>query len=741
MIYLNITNSYVTNARTGIQRVVRELSRRLVDADYALIAYYHGRFYLLSDDETAAFLDGEPGTPSQAFRLDAIRPGDVYFDIDGSWGDPYDTDALFQDLKARGAIIVKMHYDAVPVLHPQFSHKNTVFRYIENFSSGLKYADYWLCISNTVRRDLCALARQFGVGNLSTHVFDLGSDLPIDTSSNVRFDAGFDELLKKPFALSVGTLEPRKNYELVVDVFDEVCKRDNPRDVSFVIVGKSGWNNENLVRRIKQHPEYGKRLWWLDAADDAQLDKLYRSAKVCLCLSHYEGYGLPVVEALSRGCPVICTADSALEEVARGHAKAVRPAVEDVAKVLPEFFRRSERRRVRNYTPTSWDASAREVETFLQDVTSDKAFLAAPRQAVYISVRPEALRRSVLSLQQHVRFVREVVVLTSDAALEAMHAAVAGLALKVVVVTESRIGITELPDDHQERNTYLRNRLYHCDFIDENFIALDDDCVVLAETPLTHFIADGRHQAFFFFEDGRQWLGAYPEATSFDVGIFRTVDFLGACGYGVRLYNSHQPQIINKRLAVEIFDRLAGLKLDEWSSYFNIAKHVKPALFADRPYQAAGWPPNFESWVPSAIAEPLLFFNDFDADRELAEAPEAASGWLSQLKTALSTAERIKPQVPVLEVTAAGARFNCTELACPADRVLLVPIHAAVPLTELRLSFWKHNFSFHDESIPNFLHLPLNSVGNARDVKVSVSIRNADAKELSTAHLLIHREK
>lgn len=116
------------------------------------------------------------------------------------------------------------------------------------------------------------------------------------------------------YVLTVGTVEPRKQLDVLVDAFRQV--RVAHPDVALIIAGPDGWGDVGDldapgVRRVG-------RLPW------NQLDALYRRAQLCCFTSVYEGFGLPVAEALARGCPVVATRGTAYEEV-MGDAGVVVP--------------------------------------------------------------------------------------------------------------------------------------------------------------------------------------------------------------------------------------------------------------------------------------------------------------------------------------------------------------------------------------------------------------------------------
>ncbi len=112
--------------------------------------------------------------------------------------------------------------------------------------------------------------------------------------------------------LAVGTVEPRKNHATLLDAFERVLL-DDP-DAHLVVVGRPGWHNEEVLARLDGHRELGRRLHWYRSAGDDLLAVLYAHARVVAVASVTEGYGLPVIEALSHGVPVVSSDGGALRE-------------------------------------------------------------------------------------------------------------------------------------------------------------------------------------------------------------------------------------------------------------------------------------------------------------------------------------------------------------------------------------------------------------------------------------------
>ncbi|MDP8988202.1 MAG: glycosyltransferase family 4 protein [Actinomycetota bacterium] len=159
-----------------------------------------------------------------------------------------------------------------------------------------------------------------------------------------------------PFVLFVGTLEPRKGVSDLLDA--HAALRAAAPDLGLVLAGPAGWGPPLDLSAPGVVP--------LGSVDDAQLDALYRAAVALALPSRYEGFGLPVLEAMTRGCPVVTTDAACLPEVAGGAAELVPVGDVDalagaLERILSDPDHRERmiaagRRRAAGF---SWDASAR----------------------------------------------------------------------------------------------------------------------------------------------------------------------------------------------------------------------------------------------------------------------------------------------------------------------------------------------------------------------------------------------
>lgn len=128
--------------------------------------------------------------------------------------------------------------------------------------------------------------------------------------------------LDRPYVLSVGTLQPRKNYVRLIRAF----ARLPASGVVLVIAGARGWLYEEVLEEAERHRERVRVLGFVEEED---LPALYRGAALFVFPSLYEGFGLPVLEAMACGVPVVCSNASSLPEVAGDAALLVDPQDEE----------------------------------------------------------------------------------------------------------------------------------------------------------------------------------------------------------------------------------------------------------------------------------------------------------------------------------------------------------------------------------------------------------------------------
>ena len=145
-------------------------------------------------------------------------------------------------------------------------------------------------------------------------------------------------LTPERYLLSVGTIEPRKNVVRLVDAFEKLADADS--ELQLVLVGTPGWRRSAIERRITESPQ-AHRIVVTGYLPMAEIGALTEGAAAFCYVSLYEGYGMPVVEAMAHGAPVVTSNRSAMPQAAGGAAVLVDPFdVDDICRGIREAMAR-----------------------------------------------------------------------------------------------------------------------------------------------------------------------------------------------------------------------------------------------------------------------------------------------------------------------------------------------------------------------------------------------------------------
>lgn len=206
--------------------------------------------------------------------------------------------------------IITVH-DLNFLYYPQFLTAASRRFYNDQIEWAVRHADHIIVPSEATRKDTLAL---LSVPPEKVTTIPLGGNPLYDKefSETVVAATLTEYKLPRGFILAVGTLEPRKNYPMLIQAYARL--RQKGVDVPLVLVGGKGWLYDEIFTQIAALG-LKKCVRHLSGVSDEKLAHLYRGAGVLVTPSHYEGFGLPALEAQKSGCPVIVSSRASLPEI------------------------------------------------------------------------------------------------------------------------------------------------------------------------------------------------------------------------------------------------------------------------------------------------------------------------------------------------------------------------------------------------------------------------------------------
>ncbi|MFS8973116.1 glycosyltransferase family 1 protein [Cupriavidus necator] len=308
-----------SDARSGIQRVVRNMARELClggeTPPVEIVQIKDGGLVRARDVVPSIF-----NLPPDAYG-DAcveIHPGDVLLMIDSSWEQYEQFLPVFDEVRQFGGRIVSVVYDLIPALHPEYCRPGLVSVFNNWLRMAVMQSDMLICISQAVKQSVAEYIEAQGLQPprpLVLEHWNLGADL-IDDERDAGIRPAVQALMEdqsSPIYLMVGTIEPRKGHGFVLDAFEQIWAAGG--DARLCLAGKEGWHVEALMDRIRKHPMNGKRVFVIDDFTDAEINRCYAGATALIAASTIEGYGLPIVEAAMHRVPVLASDIPVFREV------------------------------------------------------------------------------------------------------------------------------------------------------------------------------------------------------------------------------------------------------------------------------------------------------------------------------------------------------------------------------------------------------------------------------------------
>jgi glycosyltransferase involved in cell wall biosynthesis len=253
-----------------------------------------------------------------------------------------------------GASVATVH-DLSHILYPQFHPAARVDYMNLAFPQTLRRAHHLITDAESVRQELI---QQMGWSADRVTAVPLGVDAAFHPHSPEELQPVMQRLGLRPngYSLCVGTIEPRKNIDRLLSAY-EALPQELRRSFPLVLAGAPGWRSGQTHARMVRAESDGW-LRYLSFVPQDDLPKLYAGARLFVYPSLYEGFGLPVLEAMASGTPVITSNVSSLPEVVGKASLLIDPKnVDQIADALREVLQNDERRKIASVAGLARSAS------------------------------------------------------------------------------------------------------------------------------------------------------------------------------------------------------------------------------------------------------------------------------------------------------------------------------------------------------------------------------------------------
>jgi alpha-1,2-rhamnosyltransferase len=404
-IFIDCTATYYTGLNTGIQRVVRNIIARIddIEKDFGIkctpVILKNEKFIAITKED---LLQRKPSQNVQKIKilLSKILPSKIYFFLKNTYGKLFlmfskpTIDAPSIEIGADDILfgvdvfwelgffnIVERYkklynfkffllvYDIIPILFPNFYRDQTPKKFNRYFSKTYLF-DAIFTTSFANAEQIKSLDEKVfpNISKKPIEVFYLGSDIKsIQGSQNPK-----EEILQitqsNDVYLMIGTLEPRKNHDFVLNAFEKIWSLGSSKKL--IIAGRIGWLCEDTLKRIRSSKYYNKNLFFFSHLSDDDINYLYKHSKALILASKIEGFGLPLVEAMYHNLAVIASDIAVFREVGKDYP--IYFSLSNIDSLIDAIHNVEHKKaNVSFSSPISWDDSVKELFSKVLKVYQD----------------------------------------------------------------------------------------------------------------------------------------------------------------------------------------------------------------------------------------------------------------------------------------------------------------------------------------------------------------------------------
>ena len=357
---------------TGIDRVCLAYLKHFHSDARAVVQFRRLRRILGRKDSNRLFdllLRGSTNFRSELVKTlaiaileaEPITAGQIYLNVGHTGLNSPRIEAWFNRHRLRPVYLI---HDLIPITYPQYCREGEAARHQQRMETALRSARGLIFNSAATERDFARFARERGVALPPRLVALLGIDTKPATATPMSE--------KRPYFVMIGTIEARKNHLLLLEAWrDIVAKLGNAAPALFII-GQRGWEAGEAIAILNDRGPLEGYVHEISACDDDRMGRLLGGARAMLMPSFVEGFGLPVIEALQQGVPVIASDLPVFREIA-GNIPTYLDPLDRAAwahAVIDYTSESAERRRqlgaARQFKAPGWESHFSMVEDFLE---------------------------------------------------------------------------------------------------------------------------------------------------------------------------------------------------------------------------------------------------------------------------------------------------------------------------------------------------------------------------------------
>ena len=368
-----IWRAWTRRLPTGIDRVCLAYLEHYAPRSHALIQKGGLRIVLNAKASDALFqllLRGGPRIRTDlticlaktGWQRDKEVRGKIYLNV-GHTG--LDAKSLPNWLKRNKLRPVFLVHDLIPITHPQYCREGEAGRHSERMRHLLESADGVIANSQDTFDQLCQFATSQSLPTPKQKIVAL-----LGTEAQ-QITATAADCPTRPYFVVIGTIEARKNHLLLLKIWQRLIQDWGEKTPMLLLIGQRGWEIDEVAQILDQDHSLQGHVIELGRCSDSQMAGLLGGARALLLPSFAEGFGIPVIEALQSGTPVIASDLGVFREVAGDIPLYLQP--DDLTAWMDTILSYSagseDRRRqvslIANYAAPSWEDHFRRVDNWL----------------------------------------------------------------------------------------------------------------------------------------------------------------------------------------------------------------------------------------------------------------------------------------------------------------------------------------------------------------------------------------